>query len=85
MMLHYFLQARWSTRKTLVIFQVTRQVSPDFYLFHNFWKQKKSQVSPTPQNQTFGFWYNVTFFNYMSTKTQFLNFLNFLPHKYFFQ
>ena len=50
MLLHYFLQAWRSTRKTLLIFHGTRQVSPDFYLFHNFWKEKKSQGSPPRQS-----------------------------------
>ena len=46
-----------------VIFHGTRQVSPDFYPFHNFWKEKSGL--PYPHNQTF--WYNFTFFDYMST------------------
>ena len=48
-----------STRKTLLIFHVTRHVSPDFYLFHNFWKGKNSLVSPTHTAKLFGFWYNI--------------------------
>ena len=54
MFLHYFLQAWWSTSKTRLIFNVTRQVSPDFYLFRNFWKGKGSQVSPTHTIKVFG-------------------------------
>ena len=65
--LHYFLQTWRSTHKTLFIFHVTRHVSPDFYLFHNFWKGKNSQVSPTHTAKLFGFWYNFTFFEYLST------------------
>ena len=56
MLLHYFLQAWWSTRKTLLIFHVARQVSPDFYLFRNFWNEKGSQVFPTHTIKVFGFW-----------------------------
>ena len=41
--------------KTLVIFHVSRQVSRDFYLLHNFWKEKKSQISPTHTTKLFGF------------------------------
>ena len=29
--------------------------------------EKKSQVSPTQTTKLFGFWYNFTFFDYMST------------------
>ena len=57
MLLHYFLQAWRSTCKTLVIVHVSRQVSPDFYLFQNFWKEKKSQVSPIHTTKVFGFWW----------------------------
>ena len=56
MLLHYFLPTLRSTCKTLVIFHVGRRVSPDFYLFHNFLKEKKSQVSPTHTTKLFGFW-----------------------------
>ena len=56
MFLHYFLQAWWSTRKTLLIFHVARQVSPDFHLFRNFWKEKGCHVSPTHTIKVFGFW-----------------------------
>ena len=52
----WFLQVWRSTCKTLVIVHVIRQVSPDFYLFHNFWKEKKSQVSPIHTTKLFGFW-----------------------------
>ena len=37
------------------ILDVTRHVSPDFYPFHNFWKEKISQVSPTHTTKLFGF------------------------------
>ena len=62
MLLYYFLQAWRSTRKTILIFHDIRQVSPDFYLFHNFWKEKKSQVSPTRTIKHFGFWYKFHLF-----------------------
>ena len=65
MLLHYFQQVWRSTRKTLLIFHGTRQVSPDFYLFHNFWKEKWGL--PYPDNQTFWFLVNFIFFDYMST------------------
>ena len=45
-MLHYFQQAWGSTRKSLFISHVTSQVSPDFCLFRDFKKEKRSQVSP---------------------------------------
>ena len=41
-------------KKTLLIFHGTRQVSPDLYLFRNFWKEKGSQVSPTRTIKVFG-------------------------------
>ena len=54
MLMHYFLQARRSIQKTLLIFHATREVSPDFfYLFHNFWKEKSGL--PYQHNQTFWF------------------------------
>ena len=37
------------TRKALLISHVTWQISPDFCLFRNFWKEKRSQVSPPTQ------------------------------------
>ena len=59
MLLHYFNQAWRSTRKALLISHVTWQVSPDFCLFRNFWKEKRSQVSPPTQPNflVFGAWF----------------------------
>ena len=55
MLLHYFTHTLRSTSKTLRIFHVATQVSLDFYLFRNFWKEKRSQVSPTHTTKLFGF------------------------------
>ena len=66
MLLHYFNQARRSTRKALLIFHITWQVSPDFCLFRNFWKEKRSQVSP-PTQPNFLVFGKFHFFDYMST------------------
>ena len=60
MLMHYFLQARRSIQKALLIFHVTREVSPDFYLFHNSWKEKSGL--PYPHNQTF--WYITKYQNH---------------------
>ena len=49
MLLQYFQQAWRSTGKTHLISHVTWQVSPDFCLFRNFWKEKRSLVSPPTQ------------------------------------
>ena len=77
MMLHYFLEARWSTRKTLVIFQVTRQVPLTSIYFTTFEKKRRVR-SPLPHTtKLFGFWYNFTFFDYMSNKTQLFKFFHF--------
>ena len=54
MLLRYFIHTLRSTSKTLLILHVTTQVSPDFYLFRNFWKEKRSQVSPTHTTKLFG-------------------------------
>ena len=67
------------------IFHLTRQVSPDFYVFHKFWKEKKGRVSPTHTTKLFGFWYSFTFFDYISTKNQILSILLLLILKHFFQ
>ena len=37
--------------------------------------KKKSQVSPTRTTKLFGFWYNFTFFDYMSTYVLELSFI----------
>ena len=64
MLLNYFLQAWRSTSKTLLILHVTRPVSPDFYLFRNFWKGKSGL--PYPHNQTFWFLVNIKHFKLSS-------------------
>ena len=65
MLLHYFQQAWRSTRKTLLIFHVATQVSPDFYLFRNFWKEKRSQVSPTHITKLFGKFHHFWLYEYV--------------------
>ena len=66
MLLHYFQQAWRSTSKTLLISLVTWQVSPDFCLFRNFWKEKRGQVSP-PTQPNFLVFGKFHLFDYMST------------------
>ena len=50
----------------LSLFSTLLEKSPlTFIYFTTF--EKKSQVSPTHTTKLFGFWYNFTFFDYMST------------------
>ena len=79
MMLHNFLQARWSTRK-LLLFSKLLDKSPLTSIYFTTFEKKRRFRSPLPHTtKLFGFWYNFTFFDYMSTKTQFLKFCQFSP------
>ena len=51
----------------LLIFHVTKQVTPDFYLFRNFWKENGSQVSPTRTIKIF--WFLVNIYYWIKTKS----------------
>ena len=54
MLRHNFCRPDGRLVKLFLFFHVTRQVSPDFYLFRNFWKENGSQVSPTHTIKVFG-------------------------------
>ena len=57
-----------STRKTLLIFHGTRQVSPHFHLFHKTFEKKRKVRSPLPKQSNFlVFGIYFTFFENMST------------------
>ena len=58
MLLHYFLQARRSTSKTLNLFSKLLDKSPLTSIYVATF-ETGSQVSPTHTTKLFGFWYNV--------------------------
>ena len=54
--------------------------SPLTSIYFTTFEKKRRVRSPQPHTtKLFGFWYNVTFFDYMSTKTQLFKFFQFSP------
>ena len=58
----------------LFLFSTLLEKSPMTSIYFTTF-EKKSQVSPTHTTKLFGFWYNFTFYDYMSTYV-----LHFLMH-----
>ena len=65
MLRHYFCKPDGRLTK-LFLFSTLLAKSPLTFIYFTTFK-KKSQVSPTHAAKLFGFWYNFTFFDYMST------------------
>ena len=65
MLRHYFYRPDGRLVKLLLLSTLLDKSPLIFVYFTTF--KKESQVSPTHTTKLFGFWYNFTFFDYMST------------------
>ena len=73
MLKHNFCSSDGRLVKLLLLSTLLDKCPLTFIYFTTF--KKKIQVSPTHTTKLFGFWYNFTFFDYMSTYVLELSFI----------